>query len=54
MEKGVGRRIRVWRVVRDLSQDQLAAAAGVTRNFVSASSATPRGSMRSGCAGSRP
>lgn len=32
----VGKRIRVWRVLHDRSQDQLAADAGVTRNFVSA------------------
>lgn len=32
----VGLRIRVWRVVHDRSQDDLARAAGVTRNFVSA------------------
>jgi transcriptional regulator with XRE-family HTH domain len=32
----VGKRIRVWRVLHDRSQDELAAAAGVTRNFVSA------------------
>ena len=34
--RAVGKRIRVWRVVNDLSQDELAARAGVTRNFVSA------------------
>lgn len=34
--RGVGKRIRVWRVVHDLSQDELARRAGVTRNFVSA------------------
>lgn len=32
----VGKRIRVWRVVHDLSQEELARRAGVTRNFVSA------------------
>lgn len=32
----VGKRIRVWRVENDHSQEQLAASAGVTRNFVSA------------------
>jgi transcriptional regulator with XRE-family HTH domain len=32
----VGLRIRVWRVVHDRSQDDLARSAGVTRNFVSA------------------
>jgi transcriptional regulator with XRE-family HTH domain len=32
----VGKRIRVWRVLHDRSQDELAVAAGVTRNFVSA------------------
>lgn len=32
----VGKRIRVWRVLNDRSQDDLAADAGVTRNFVSA------------------
>jgi transcriptional regulator with XRE-family HTH domain len=34
--RAVGLRIRVWRVVHDRSQDDLARAAGVTRNFVSA------------------
>ena len=34
--RAVGKRIRVWRVMHDCRQDQLAAAAGVTRNFVSA------------------
>ena len=34
--RAVGKRIRVWRVMRDLSQDELAVSAGVTRNFVSA------------------
>ena len=34
--RAVGKRIRVWRVLHDRSQDELAAAAGVTRNFVSA------------------
>jgi transcriptional regulator with XRE-family HTH domain len=34
--RAVGKRIRVWRVVNERSQDQLAAEAGVTRNFVSA------------------
>ena len=34
--RSVGLRIRVWRVVHDRSQDDLARAAGVTRNFVSA------------------
>jgi transcriptional regulator with XRE-family HTH domain len=34
--RAVGKRIRVWRVLHDRSQDQLAADAGVTRNFVSA------------------
>ena len=32
----VAKRIRVWRVMEDQTQDDLAAAAGVTRNFVSA------------------
>ncbi|HZB49837.1 MAG TPA: helix-turn-helix transcriptional regulator [Mycobacteriales bacterium] len=32
----VGLRIRVWRVMHDRSQDDLARSAGVTRNFVSA------------------
>lgn len=32
----VGKRIRVWRVLHDRSQDELATEAGVTRNFVSA------------------
>jgi transcriptional regulator with XRE-family HTH domain len=32
----VGKRIRVWRVLHERSQDELAAEAGVTRNFVSA------------------
>jgi transcriptional regulator with XRE-family HTH domain len=39
----VGKRIRVWRVVRDVSQDELAATAGVTRNFVSAIERSARG-----------
>ena len=34
--RAVGKRIRVWRVLHDRSQDELAASAGVTRNFVSA------------------
>jgi len=34
--RAVGKRIRVWRAMHDCRQDQLAAAAGVTRNFVSA------------------
>lgn len=34
--RAVGKRIRVWRVLHDRSQDELAADAGVTRNFVSA------------------
>lgn len=34
--RAVGKRIRVWRVVNERSQDELAAEAGVTRNFVSA------------------
>jgi transcriptional regulator with XRE-family HTH domain len=34
--RAVGKRIRVWRVLHDRSQDELAAEAGVTRNFVSA------------------
>ena len=34
--RAVGKRIRVWRVVHDLSQDDLARSAGVTLNFVSA------------------
>ena len=34
--RAVGLRIRVWRVVHDRSQDELARSAGVTRNFVSA------------------
>ncbi len=32
----VGKRIRMERVWQDLSQDEVAAKAGVTRNFVSA------------------
>ena len=32
--RAVGKRIRVWRVVNERSQDELAAEAGVTRNFV--------------------
>lgn len=32
----VAKRIRVWRAAEDSTQDELAAAAGVTRNFVSA------------------
>lgn len=34
--RAVGKRIRVWRVLHDCRQGQLATAAGVTRNFVSA------------------
>ena len=34
--RAVGKRIRVWRAVQDQTQDDLATAAGVTRNFVSA------------------
>jgi transcriptional regulator with XRE-family HTH domain len=34
--RAVGKRIRIWRVVNERSQDELAAEAGVTRNFVSA------------------
>ena len=34
--RAVGKRIRVWRVVHDKSQDDLAQQADVTRNFVSA------------------
>jgi transcriptional regulator with XRE-family HTH domain len=34
--RAVGKRIRVWRVVNERSQDELAVEAGVTRNFVSA------------------
>ncbi len=34
--RAVGKRIRVWRVLHERSQDELAAEAGVTRNFVSA------------------
>ena len=32
----VAKRVRVWRVMEDQTQDDLATAAGVTRNFVSA------------------
>jgi HTH-type transcriptional regulator/antitoxin HipB len=32
----IGKRLRVQRVVRELTQDELAQRAGVTRNFVSA------------------
>jgi transcriptional regulator with XRE-family HTH domain len=34
--RAIGKRIRVWRVMNERSQDELAAEAGVTRNFVSA------------------
>jgi transcriptional regulator with XRE-family HTH domain len=34
--RAVGKRIRVWRVLHDLSQQDLARSAGVSRNFVSA------------------
>lgn len=40
--KAVGKRIRVWRVVEEQTQDELATSAGVTRNFVSA---VERGAM---------
>ncbi|HVD27583.1 MAG TPA: helix-turn-helix transcriptional regulator [Mycobacteriales bacterium] len=41
--RAVGKRIRVWRVLHDRSQDELAASAGVTRNFVSAIERGARG-----------
>lgn len=34
--RAIGKRIRLWRVMHDRSQDDLARAAEVTRNFVSA------------------
>jgi transcriptional regulator with XRE-family HTH domain len=34
--RAVGRRLRVWRVLHDKTQDDVARDAGVTRNFVSA------------------
>ena len=34
--RAVGKRLRVWRVLHDRTQDDLAREAGVTRNFVSA------------------
>ncbi len=34
--RAVAKRIQVWRVMEDQTQDDLATAAGVTRNFVSA------------------
>ena len=34
--RAVGRRLRVWRVLNDRTQGDLAVEAGVTRNFVSA------------------
>jgi transcriptional regulator with XRE-family HTH domain len=34
--RAVGKRLRVWRVLHDKTQDDLAREAGVTRNFVSA------------------
>lgn len=34
--RAVGKRLRVWRVLNDKTQDDLAREAGVTRNFVSA------------------
>jgi transcriptional regulator with XRE-family HTH domain len=34
--RAVGKRVRVWRAMHDRTQGDLAAAAGVTRNFVSA------------------
>ena len=34
--RAIGKRIRVWRVLHERSQDELAASAGVSRNFVSA------------------
>ena len=36
LRRQIGKRIRVERIWRDLSQDQLATQAGITRNFVSA------------------
>lgn len=40
--RAVGKRIRIWRVVEEHTQDELATSAGVTRNFVSA---VERGAM---------
>ena len=34
--RAIGKRIRVWRALHERSQDELAASAGVSRNFVSA------------------
>jgi transcriptional regulator with XRE-family HTH domain len=34
--RAIGKRIRVWRVLHERSQDELAASARVSRNFVSA------------------
>ena len=34
--RAIGKRIRVWRVLHERSQDELAASAAVSRNFVSA------------------
>ena len=34
--RAVAKRVRVWRAMEDWTQDDLASAAGVTRNFVSA------------------
>ena len=34
--RAVGKRIRIWRTIHEYRQDQLATAAGVTRNFISA------------------
>jgi transcriptional regulator with XRE-family HTH domain len=34
--RAVAKRVRVWRAMEDQTQDDLATAAGVTRNFVSA------------------
>jgi transcriptional regulator with XRE-family HTH domain len=34
--RAIGKRIRVWRVLQERSQHELAASAGVSRNFVSA------------------
>ena len=34
--RAVGKRLRVMRAIREMSQDELAEAAGVSRNFISA------------------
>jgi hypothetical protein len=45
----IGKRVRIQRVWLDLSQEEVAVAAGVTRNFVSLWNAGRRASTLTGC-----